>query len=254
MSRIYFQEAGSGPALIFLHGFCDTHQFWSEFAEPFAENFHVLMPDLPGFGKSAMIPVPFTIDEVGDKLALWLFDQKAQGAIVVAHSLGGYVALSLLERHESLLAGGVPFHSTPRADTTERKAVRNKVIDFVNEHGVSRYVDTLAPGLFADPKDPHIELTKVRMAGTHREALTGYAAAMRDRPDRSYLFDSPRIPKLVIAGVKDTLIPLDDLKKLIRTDLNSELFEVPKAAHMGVFEAKSECQEAIFRFAGKAVG
>jgi len=254
MPGIYFQEAGSGPPLIFLHGFCDTHEFWSEFAEPFAENFHVLMPDLPGFGKSARLPAPFTIDQVGDKLAQWVSFQKAQGAIVVGHSLGGYVALSMLERYESLLAGVVLFHSTPRADTAERKAVRNKVIAFVNEHGVSRYVDTLAPGLFADPKDQHIEPTKVRMADTHREALTGYAAAMRDRPDRGHLFDSPRIPKLVIAGVKDTLIPLDDLKKLIRTDRNSELLEVPKAAHMGVFEAKSECQEAIFRFAAKAVG
>lgn len=254
MSKVFFNEAGSGPALVFLHGFCDTHEFWTEFVVPFTKNFRVLVPDLPGFGKSAMLPLPFTIDQVGDELAAWVSDQQGNGAIVVGHSLGGYVALSLLERHEPLLAGIVLFHSTPRADTTERKAVRNKVTDFVNAHGVPPYVDTLAPGLFANPKDPNIEQTRNRMMGTKAETLIGYAAAMRDRPDRSYLFEGSRLPKLVIGGAQDALIPLDDLKNLIRTATNSSLFEVPEAAHMGVFEAKSKCQEAISRFAAETIG
>lgn len=254
MSSIFFREAGSGPALVFLHGFCDTHEFWTDFVAPLEKDFRVLLPDLPGFGRSEMLPLPFTIDQVGDALATWISDQHGDRAFVVGHSLGGYVALSMLERHEALLSGIALFHSTPQADTPERKAVRNKVIDFVNTHGVTPYVDTLVPGLFADPANPNIELTRARMLGTKLETLTGYAAAMRDRPDRSYLFTSSGLPKLVIGGARDTLIALDDLKILIRTATNSSLFEVQEAAHMGVFEAKSECQAAISRFVQETIG
>lgn len=251
MPTVSFKESGTGPAMVFLHGFCDTHELWSEFITPFAASFRVLMPDLPGFGKSEILASHFTIDEVGDSIALWLSEKQIDSCLVVGHSLGGYIALSLLERHPEILSGIVLFHSTPMADRPERKAVRDKVIDFVRQNGVAPYVDTLVPGLYANPSDRSVEATRKRMMGTSAEALIGYAEAMRDRPDRTWVLESSTLPVMVIGGIKDSLISIDDLRRVAQNAPNCELFEVPEAAHMGIFEAKTHCQTAISRFAAR---
>lgn len=60
---------------------------------------------------------------------------------------------------------------------------------------------------------------------------------MRDRPDRSGLLWSPPWPVLIIGGVKDALIPIEDLRKLTKNSTKARLMELPEAAHMGMFEA-----------------
>lgn len=208
-------------------------------------NHRVLAADLPGFGKSEILPRPFSIDQVADRMAVWFRELKLEQPVVVGHSLGGYVALALLARHAILLSGVVLFHSTAYADSAERKQVRNKVIAFVRENGVAPFIETFVPGLFADRNDPAVETTRVRCGKTTSEALLGYAAAMRDRPDRSATLTETSVPVLIIGGTKDTLIPIADLKELAAKAAKSRLVELEKSAHMGMFEAKNQSQSAL---------
>ena len=50
---IFMEQAGSGPALLFLHGYPQTHVMWHQVAPRFANDFHVVCPDLRGYGDSA---------------------------------------------------------------------------------------------------------------------------------------------------------------------------------------------------------
>lgn len=245
MGFIHYRDQGTGRPLVFVHGFCDNLELWSEFVKPFTAEFRVITPDLPGFGKSALLPAPFTLDDVGDALSSWLTDQGIEHPILVGHSLGGYVSLSMLERHASQLSGIALFHSTSYADSEERKKVRDKVMAFVRENGVSPFVETFVPGLFADKSDPAIPGTRERTLKTSREALIAYAAAMRDRPDRSGLLASTDKPVLILGGMKDSLIPIQDLREIVKKAPKSELFELPDAAHMGMFEAKNQAQNIL---------
>ncbi len=252
MPYIHYTIQGSkGPTLVFLHGFCDNQELWSEFVAPFLETYQVLTLDLPGFGNSEMLPVPFTLDQIGDELAEWLTEKKLEKSLIVGHSLGGYVALSLLARHPEMISGIVLFHSTPLPDLPERKAIRNKVIDFVNQHGVEPYIETFVPGLFADKLDPHVRTTRERTLATRPAALVGYAAAMRDRPDQSATVIAGHLPVLIIGGIRDSLISIDQLREIAKNAPKCELFELEKAAHMGIFEAKTECQAIISGFAAR---
>jgi len=245
MPAVYYREAGSGHPLIFFHGFCDSHEVWSEFVKPFSKTNHVVTPDLPGFGRSEPLPSPFSIDQAADVMADWLQNLKLNPCIIVGHSLGGYVALSILERHPEILKGMVLFHSTPNPDSEERKRVRNKVISFVDENGVAPFIETFVPGLFADKNHPAIPETRRRCGQTTRESLTGYAAAMRERPDRSKIMMKASFPMLVIAGVKDSLIPLDDLKKLAEKSPKITLVGIAETGHMGMIEAKKQAQNIL---------
>lgn len=245
MKAIHYRESGTGHPLLFLHGFCDNHSVWSEFVEPFAKSYRVVTPDLPGFGSSEPLASPFSIDQVADEIADWWGARKLGPCIVVGHSLGGYIALAIQARHPEMLKGLVLFHSTPNPDSEERKKIRNKVIAFVNENGVIPYIETFVPGLFADKKHPAIPETRRRCGQTSREALIGYALAMRERPDRKEVMTDATIPFLVLAGVKDSLIPLDDLKKLAEKAPKITLFELAETGHMGMIEAKKHAQNIL---------
>lgn len=54
---IYFRTGGSGPALLLLHGYPQSHVIWHKIAPELAEHFTLVMPDLPGYGQSAIPPL-----------------------------------------------------------------------------------------------------------------------------------------------------------------------------------------------------
>ena len=138
MSPLFFYEEGSGPPIVFLHGFCETHEIWKDFVKPLSTRFRVILIDLPGFGRSEILPTPFTIDDVGNTVANWLIENQVLKSILIGHSLGGYVTLSVAERHSQLLEGIGLFHSMAFEDTQEKKENRNKVIEFVRRNGVQQ--------------------------------------------------------------------------------------------------------------------
>jgi haloacetate dehalogenase len=51
--RLHFRSGGSGPPLLLLHGYPQTHASWHKVARTLAESFTVVMPDLRGCGDSS---------------------------------------------------------------------------------------------------------------------------------------------------------------------------------------------------------
>jgi pimeloyl-ACP methyl ester carboxylesterase len=91
------------PALVLVHGTRLTRAAWSPQVAALADRFRVIAPDLPGHG--ALADVPFTLEAAADQLAR-VIDEAAGGrAIVVGHSLGGYVAMELAARSPERVAG-----------------------------------------------------------------------------------------------------------------------------------------------------
>jgi len=52
-ARLSLRRGGEGPPLLLLHGFPQTHAMWHLVAPALARHFHLVMPDLRGYGDSA---------------------------------------------------------------------------------------------------------------------------------------------------------------------------------------------------------
>lgn len=65
---------------------------------------HQLIPDLPGYGRSAWRQEPHSLVEHADHVAAWLRWREESRVTLVGHSMGGVVALLLAERHRDLVA------------------------------------------------------------------------------------------------------------------------------------------------------
>jgi pimeloyl-ACP methyl ester carboxylesterase len=94
--RASVDESGRGNthAVVLLHGLGTSGWMWHRIAPVLAEDFHVLVPDLPGHGRSgrAWVSLADTVDVVAEVVR----SRTAAGrAHVVGLSLGGYVAALL---------------------------------------------------------------------------------------------------------------------------------------------------------------
>jgi pimeloyl-ACP methyl ester carboxylesterase len=248
MPSLHVREHGAGPPLVLIHGFCETGSIWDSFIEPLTTRFRILRPDLPGFGNTALWTHPITLEEVADALADWLIRSGTPPVMMLGHSLGGYVTLAVAERHPEVLKGFGLFHSTAYADTDEKKANRNRIVDFVQRHGVPPFAETFVPGLFYDKQHPAIPGVQTLAAGTRPETLIQYACAMRDRPDRCHVLVQSALPTLIIAGKEDGAVPVSDSRQMAKLSRKTTYFELEHVAHMGFLEAPTECRAIATSF------
>jgi pimeloyl-ACP methyl ester carboxylesterase len=235
-SGIFYTDQGKGFPILFIHGFCETHEIWNTFSKELSKDFRVLSIDLPGFGKSELLNSSFSIADVASKVLDWLKELQIKSCVAIGHSLGGYVTLAMAEQEPDALKAFGLFHSTAYADTEERKLSRNKVIEFVSKHGVQPFIESFIPPLFWNQSNKHI-LPLVRLASqTPPETLIAYVQAMRDRPDGTSVLQYFKNPMLFIAGEKDTGISPESIRKQVGLTTIGTLHILPEAAHMGMFE------------------
>lgn len=89
-------EPGARPPLVLIHGMADSHLTWRRVAESLASDRVVLMPDLPGFGRSSRPDASYALEWHAHVMARWLEHLELQAVDVVGHSFGGGVAQMLL--------------------------------------------------------------------------------------------------------------------------------------------------------------
>src|SRR5437879_8071585 len=97
--RIAFRRAGSGPALVLLHGFFGDSRVWRWQLEALSDEFTVVAWDAPGCGGSSDPPAGFRMADYADSLAGLIRWLGLDGASVVGVSFGGTLALELALRH-----------------------------------------------------------------------------------------------------------------------------------------------------------
>jgi pimeloyl-ACP methyl ester carboxylesterase len=251
MAVIDFFEKGKGQPLILIHGFCETARMWTYFAEQLSTHFRVICPNLPGIAGSPISGDQITLEEVAVDLEEWMDDQLIKDPIVIGHSLGGYVALALLELMGSKVKAVGLFHSTAFADDDAKKGMRNRAIIFLKKHGVDKYVTSFIPPLFAEDKREIFsqEITQAieEAKNSTLNGLLAYIKAMRDRKDRLHVLKEFSGPSLLIAGVEDSAVKIEASRA--QRDAFTHYFELADAGHMGMVEKKEETLRLVREFA-----
>jgi pimeloyl-ACP methyl ester carboxylesterase len=233
---IFSKIRGKGRPLIFLHGFPMHQGIWDAFSDHFISHNTVVTLDLPGFGKSEILPGAFTLDDVATEVLSFIETHKIHHPVIVGHSLGGYIALAMVAKRPDLIAGLVLFHSTALPDSTERKESRNKVIEFVNKNGAKEFTTNFISPLFVDPQHAGIERVKQIAATTLKDTVVGYAKAMRDRQDHTKTLETYEKPTLLLVGSKDQGIPVQSVYHQAEGCKSCEIYVMDNVAHMGMIE------------------
>ncbi|WP_276357807.1 alpha/beta fold hydrolase [Cohnella caldifontis] len=236
--ELRFEDRGGGFPLVLLHGYCGDGRYWSEVVPALAAKYRVIVPDLRGHGGSPAPDGVYSMESLADDV-IRLMDRLGIGrAFLFGHSLGGYVALALAERHPERLLGFGLIHSTPLPDTEAGKEGRLAAAERIRTEGVKPFVDGLVPKLFA-PAHRTSMADRVNAAleigyGTSPRGAVGCALGMRERPDRTAVLRRTALPILLLAGELDEVVPPE---RRFPVDLpHIRAVTLPGSGHMSMME------------------
>ena len=263
-TQIFYRVYGEGKTVVLIHGFAEDGEVWSKQVAFLQNHFKLIVPDLPGSGRSAFINnadietyadvIKWIVDvEINqDKTAPNVAPVESSKVSLIGHSMGGYVTLAFAEKYPDYLNSFGLFHSTAYPDTAEKKEVRKKAISFMRDKGTEAFVKTSTPGLFTkdfaeanpDMVNGLIETGKNFTADT----LVQYYEAMIARPDRTAVLNNFINPILYIIGEHDTAISLQSSLQQCYIPARSYVFILQNAAHMGMWEETDKANKILYEF------
>ena len=254
--NIFYQVKGKGEPVLLLHGYCETHVIWNELAEELAKHYQVIEVDLPGFGDSQSAALPQSLEECAKQLHSLMKELNLHPALVVGHSLGGYITLELIRQFPESFRGFCLFHSTAFEDSEEKKNTRKQAIRFAKENGVDPLMPTMIPNLFSPDNRNTLrntvnQLTEIAKQ-TPLETFVAYNRAMMNRRGLSQVYREFAGTKLLIAGKHDQSVSYEDSLKQSQNPIDFAVFE--HSAHMGMFEEKQKAIETLLSFSKKTFG
>lgn len=252
-NKIAFEKKGTGPVMIFLHGFCEDQSMWHGIAAHLKdEGITFISLDLPGFGRSDTI-APFSIEDMADLVHAFCQSQELDRICLLGHSMGGYVALAFAEKYPQQLSGLGIIHSHPYEDSSEKKEARQKSIEFIEKNGAEPYVQQLIPKLFPSGyADAHPQLVQplIKKAGKYDpKGIMNALKAMKNRPDRSAVLQTVEVPVLFIVGELDDLEPSEKLIAQTHLPNIASIHILEQVGHMGIFEVPEKLSHLIESFA-----
>lgn len=264
-SKIFYRTVGKGHPVVLIHGFAEDGDIWKDQIEFLKAYFYLIVPDLPGSGKSEWIK-DMSIDGLADvikeilnfellKFPLILSGaegQGAEGACLIGHSLGGYITLAFAEKHPDLLSSFGLVHSSAFADNEEKKANRLKSIEFVKKNGAYEFLKATITGLFTEnwvSNNRRIVEAQVEKSRSFTdEAIIQYYQAMINRPDRTAVLKSLGKPVLFIIGEHDNAVPFPQSMQQCYLPDRSHIHILRNSAHMGMLEEPSKLNQALLHF------
>ena len=91
MQDIFIEDEGNGIPLVLVHGFLGSSEMWTLQTDFFKKNFRVLVPALPGFGKSNKVKSYDSIEGMAKSILTSLQKKKIEHFYLLGHSMGGMI-------------------------------------------------------------------------------------------------------------------------------------------------------------------
>jgi pimeloyl-ACP methyl ester carboxylesterase len=259
--KIFYHSIGSGDPVMLVHGFGEDGNVWDKQVEHLKSKYHLIVPDLPGSGKSEMID-DMSMQGMAEVLHSIIHDindssqtpPSGVGGLctVIGHSMGGYITLALVESYWNHVNAFGLFHSSAFADTEEKKETRKKGIEFIKQHGAFEFLKTSTPNLFSPNSKLQIPDSIDRFINSLKDftpgALIAYYEAMMSRPDRTSILKDTKSPVLFVAGEHDVAIPLDDVLKQCHLPEKSYFHILKNSGHMGMMEETQKANRILEEF------
>lgn len=246
IAGIYFQhfsqhkKAGS-PAVVLIHGAGGSHLYWPANIRRLVGS-DVYALDLPGHGRSTQT-LQHSIQAYAESVAEWLAAAGLQRAIVIGHSMGSAIAMTMALASPQIIAGlgllgaGARLRVNPQvldqigvAETFQ--ATVHKVTKWSFSFQASEILTALA---------------EKRLAEAGPQVLHGdfWACNAFDVSDNLAQIVQPT---LIIGGQEDKMTPVQESRYLAENIPNARLELVPEAGHMLMLEKPERVAQLLDNF------
>ena len=222
--KVHYLVFGEGKPLLILHGWGSNSERWIPAAEIISKKgFKVIIPDLPGFGKTDTLSVPWNTNKYISWLEAFLKELKINDFYLLGHSFGGALASKIAVKHVQdikklfLVSAACVRKKTATKNFSAIVAKVIKLFYFLPYYGLFRK----AVYKFIIRKSDY-----VYVEGTLKQTYLNVVAE-----DLSFHLAFVKVPTVIIWGDKDEFTPIDEAYFINKQIKNSKLIVVPEAGH-----------------------
>ncbi len=241
-----YEIKGEGPALIFLHGFLCSSDVWECLIPLLERDFQLVMIDLPGHGSSLDVQMESMSQMVSDVIEV-TNALNLKKYHLLGHSMGGYVALALMAEVSKRIMSLSLLHSTPFADSEEKKSQRLRAIKAVTKTRmlfVRQFIARLFAARNVETCYPYIRDLENAAEEISKHTIIQSMKIMKDRPSYAQLLKNTEVPIQLILGLEDPVIDFISLLQYYRTS-NVKIHSLSETGHMSFYECPERCSQII---------
>jgi len=241
---LHYTDQGTGKVLLCLHGFLESSRMWTPLN--FGENLRRICVDLPGHGSSELI-ANLSISEMAECVERVLDNLEILNYSVIGHSMGGYVALELLNR-DPRCERLVLLNSNTWTDDPQKKEDRKRVAKLVL-HSKKHFIYEAIPHLFWRPENFSADVKSLIQEASDMlpEGIGAASLAMGQRQEHTELARATGSRVLLIQGANDSIVPVERMRATALSE--SCLYkEVEACAHMAHIEQRAKVEEIVQEF------
>ena len=259
--RIHYHEAGTGPALILLHGSGPGVSGWSNFRgnfPVFAERFRTVVVDMPGFGRSERPEFDRAYPKVAaDAVARLMGGLGIDKAHLLGNSMGGYVALEFAlaypEKVDRLVLMG-PGGLAVNVLGPEQSEGARRLGEFMmapSKKAMEAWVDTMVANKAVVDDDLIEERLANAQAPGALESAMAIFMSLGQHPDPVPMYARLKgitAPTLVTWGRDDRMLPVEGALMGFRQLPNAELHIFSRCGHWAQVERKGDFERLVTEF------
>ncbi|RLF16554.1 MAG: alpha/beta hydrolase [Thermoprotei archaeon] len=242
--KVSYRESGGGePVVVFVHGALGSSLTWVYQLKAAKEGgFKALALDLPGHGESEDLVGEVDIARLAEIVEKFMDALGVERAVLVGHSMGGAIAMTMAVDHPQRLSGLV------LANTGAKLGVLPEILEGLEKDYQRTVAEVIAPLAFSRRTDPKLveasiaEMLKVPL----HVALRNFKAC--NSFDLRSKLGEVRAPTLIIAGDEDRLTPLKWAEYLRNNIEGARLKVIEGCGHIAMLEKPLEFNRALMDF------
>lgn len=233
--RLHYRDVGTGPALLLIHGFTWTGEWWDPLLPALARNHRVIVVDLPGHGRSTTHPGPWSYRQVASDMYALLDRLGVQRVRAIGHSAGGNTLVHMATQQPARMEAMVLIAGGHRLLNSARKYAR----------------ETPAYEALSDAwRAAHLRVQPGGEAQV-RTLLDALRAIGDDYEDMSFTTErisQIRARTLLVWGDRDPYYPIDVAIELYQAIPNAALWVLPSQEHFPLWPEWGGSAEAARDF------
>ena len=280
-TRLYVEELGQGPCLVFAHGFSLTQDAWHYQRRDLPDRFRCVFFDQRGHGRSGRPRRhDYSLPALAGDLKAVLDWTGEERVVIVAHSMGGIAALQLAEQFPEELGGrvaglvlvGSTYLDTVRGMTAAvsawgsawaQRTLITGAFRFMGQDPARAqqlrrrgsdlgYLGTHLFGFGSNPSPSQVAFVDQTLAGTDVEVWAKVFPSLVDF-DLSESLEAVDVPTLIVVGDRDRLTPPTAARYMADKIPGARLLILEDAGHCAFLEEHEVLDAEIAAFADEVL-
>ena len=251
MQDIFTEDTGSGIPLVMVHGFLGSSDMWGPQINFFKDNFRVIAPSLPGFGRSGDINSCKSIECMAKAILDLLEKKKIKNFNLLGHSMGGMIVQEIAKIATDRILKLICYGTGPRGNMPGRFETIDQSRKKLKINGLKNTAYRIAKTWFIEKeKAKYFYLCEEAGKQTSIEAADNGLIAMKNWNGVDNL-KNIKNETLIVWGDQDKAYNFNQVETLNDNIPNSDLKIIMGCSHNVHLEKPNEFNKVVEEFLKK---